>query len=116
VWQREEAEALLTAPIRRAKRAYPPIIARLEDFLDGDDLSDRVPVPARRIGLYLGRIAAVVSTLPEPGLFEIDLPCRRRPALVMKTEERTPGSGPQYARNSAPGIGFFSASTTSTTR
>ena len=59
---------------------YPELHARLDHYLDDGALSDRIPETARRMGLYLGRITASASQLPDDGDFSVAVDCRRRPA------------------------------------
>ena len=58
---------------------YPHLVADLRDYLDGDDLSIRVPREERTIGLYLGRITAAVSAARSGVMVDTRVPCRRRP-------------------------------------
>lgn len=67
-------EHLLPAATR-----YPHLVANLRDYLDGDDLSIRVPREARSIGLYLGRIALAASGARPGATVDTGVVCRRRP-------------------------------------
>ncbi len=58
---------------------YPYHCACLTDYLDRGDLSKRISAEGKRVGLYLGRIAAAASQF-EPGQqISTDVECRRRP-------------------------------------
>lgn len=58
---------------------YPHLSADLRHYLDGDDLSIRVPKEARAIGLYLGRIAAAACSVRVGEGILTGVRCRRRP-------------------------------------
>lgn len=69
----------MMAPAFEAQSQYPFHRAVLTDYLDGGDLARDVPAEFRRLGLYLGRIAATASSF-EPGEeVSTSIECRRRP-------------------------------------
>ena len=93
-WVRRELG--LERPRPAAHSQYPQLSADLGHFLDRGDLSSRVPPDARRLGLYLGRIAAAASRHESDGELATAIACRRRPfrlacggCLVVRRDQRT---------------------------
>jgi len=84
----------------RSKPRYPYLSAYLTDYLDGRDLSFRVPSRMRLLGLYLGRIVAGFTRGDAPeaagDVVWTGVECRRRPGRIPCGGEVLAGPGEEH--------------------